>query len=88
MREPISKKIRVRIALILSAFALYHVYKHIVEIQTGCIQVNSHQQRCSFENAANFEGLLNLDLLFMCGWVAGAVVSWIGVVQANRKPRL
>jgi len=81
-----NKKIRLRVALIISAVAIYRAFTYVQQIQTGCIQLGNHE-RCSFENAANFEGLLNLDLLFMCGWVAGAVPCWIAVVQADKEPR-
>jgi hypothetical protein len=86
LQRSMNKKIRLRIALIISAFALYRAFMHIHRIQTGCIQLGDHQ-RCSFENAANFEGLMNLDLLFTCGWVAGAVLCWIAVVQSGKEPR-
>lgn len=81
-----SKKIRLRVALIISAVAIYRAFAYVQHIQTGCVPLGDHQ-RCSFENTANFEGLLNLDLLFTCGWVAAAVLCWIAFVQRDKKPR-
>ncbi|SAL33627.1 hypothetical protein AWB69_03027 [Caballeronia udeis] len=78
-----NKKIRLRVTLAISAFAIYRVFTYVRQVQTGCIQIGNHQ-RCSFENTANFEGLQNVDLLFTCGWVAGAVLCWIGVVQTGK----
>ncbi|WP_323122304.1 hypothetical protein [Burkholderia alba] len=80
-------KLRVRIALIISVFAAYRAYEHVQRILAGCIDYGEHQ-RCSFENADNFEGWLNLDLLFTCGWIAAAVLCWIGIMQQpGKNPR-
>jgi hypothetical protein len=84
--QGMDKKIRVRVALIISAVACYRVFTHVHQIATECIQIGQ-SKRCSFENAANFEGLQNLDLLFTCGWVSGAVLCWFFVAQASNKPR-
>ncbi|WP_175918049.1 hypothetical protein [Burkholderia pyrrocinia] len=76
--------IRLRVAIITSAFAVFNVYMHIQQFISGCIWVRGHQ-RCSFENSANFEGWMDLDLLVTCCWVAGAVMGWVAVAEAARK---
>ncbi|CAB3751893.1 hypothetical protein GQ57_05195 [Burkholderia sp. MSh2] len=79
------KSIRLRFTVIASAFAVYSVYMHIQQLVSGCVWVRGHQ-RCSFENSANFEGWMDLDLMITCCWVAAAVVGWIAVAQAAKKP--
>ncbi|MGS0891302.1 hypothetical protein ACVBGC_01880 [Burkholderia stagnalis] len=79
------KNLRFRATLICSFFAVYHVFMHIQSIASGCIMF-SGRQRCSFENSRNFEGVMNLDLMITCMWVAGAVVGWITVMEARKKP--
>ncbi|QDQ85788.1 hypothetical protein FNZ07_32965 [Paraburkholderia megapolitana] len=79
-----NKKKWLRVALIITAVALYRVYTYVHHIQTGCMQVGAHQ-RCRFENAANFEGLLHVDLLFTCGWVAGAILCWLAFMWSRKK---
>ncbi|AKM03889.1 MULTISPECIES: hypothetical protein [Burkholderia cepacia complex] len=77
--------ISLRVAVITSAFAVFNAYMHIQQFISGCIWVRGHH-RCSFENSTNFEGWMDLDLLITCCWVAAAVVSWVTVAQAGRKP--
>ena len=75
-----------KFALIASAFTVFGLYKLVVSFydsQTGCIQFRTHQT-CSFENAENFQNLLNIELLFACGWIAGAVVCWMVAAQARK----
>ncbi|WP_322024040.1 hypothetical protein [Burkholderia sp. BCC1977] len=79
------KNIRLRLAIITSAFAVYNVYMHFQQLVSGCMWVRGHQ-RCSFENSGNFEGLMDLDLMITCCWVASAVMCWVAVVQSARKP--
>ncbi|AXF23393.1 hypothetical protein CUJ89_23495 [Burkholderia pyrrocinia] len=79
------KNIPLRLAVITSAFAVYNVYMHIQQFISGCMWVRGHH-RCSFENSTNFQGLMDLDLMITCCWVAAAVVGWIAVAQAPRKP--
>jgi hypothetical protein len=78
-----NKKNRIRVALVISASAIYHTFGYVRHIQTGCMQLNGHQI-CSFENPDNFAGLLNLDLLFSCGWLAGALICWIGLIRSSK----
>jgi hypothetical protein len=78
-----------KFALVAVAFTMYGLHKLFVvfhDSQTGCIQFRTHRT-CSFENAANFQNLLNLELLFACGWVAGAAVCWMVAAQAREKRR-
>lgn len=82
---PMKKSMSLRVAVIASAVAVYSVYMHIDQLISGCMWVRG-RQRCSFENSANFEGWMNLDLLVTCCWVAAAVVGWISVVQVTKKP--
>lgn len=79
-------KTRIRIALVISAFSFYRAFMHVDRILTGCIQFSDHQL-CSFENESNFQGLLDLDLFFTCGWVAAAVLCWAAVAQSGRRRR-
>ncbi|WP_446901635.1 hypothetical protein [Burkholderia sp. YIM B11467] len=76
---------RLRVAVIISAFAVFNVYMHVQQFISGCVWVRGHH-RCSFENSANFEGWMDLDLMITCCWVAAAAVSWIAVVQSAKKP--
>ena len=78
------KNIRLRVALIISAVALYRTVIHVHRIVTGCMELGNHL-RCSFENETNYQGLLDLDLLFTCGWVAAAVLCWMSFAQAAKK---
>jgi hypothetical protein len=78
------KNIRLRVALIISAVAIYRVAVHLHRIVTGCMELGS-RLHCSFENERNFQGLLDLDLFVTCGWVAGAVVCWMSVAQVAKK---
>jgi hypothetical protein len=78
------KNIRLRVALIISAVALFRVAVHLHRIVTGCMELGNHL-RCSFENERNFQGLLDLDLFVTCGWVAGAVICWMSFAQAGKK---
>jgi hypothetical protein len=78
-----------KFALIASAITAFGVYKLFVvlqDTQTGCIQFPTHQT-CSYENAGNFQGLLDLQLMFACAWIAGAVVCWMVAAQAKKKER-
>lgn len=78
-----------KLALLAVAFTIYGLYKLFLffhDTQTGCIQFQTHQT-CSFENAENFQTLLNLELMFACGWIAGAVVCWMVVAQTRRNER-
>ncbi|HKT63596.1 hypothetical protein [Burkholderia sp. 22313] len=78
--------IRLRIAIIASAFAVYHVFMHVQWVVSGCIEFVG-RRHCSFENSANFEGMMDFDLLLTCAWVAGAVMAWFAVAQqAPKKP--
>ncbi|MCA8061621.1 MULTISPECIES: hypothetical protein [unclassified Burkholderia] len=79
------KHVRLRLTIIASAFAVYSVYMHIQQFINGCVWVRGHQ-RCSFENSTNFEGWMDLDLMIACCWVAAALVGWISVMQAAKKP--
>lgn len=78
-----------KLALLASAFTALSLYKLFVvfqEMQSGCIQFQTHQT-CSFENAENFQGLLDLELLFACGWLAGAAVCWMAAAQTYKNER-
>jgi hypothetical protein len=79
-----NKKIRLRVALVISVLSIYRIFRYLQDIQTGCIQLGNHQL-CSFENEANFDGLLNLYLLFTCGWAAGAVLCWFAFARAGKE---
>ncbi|RFU46454.1 hypothetical protein D0B32_15610 [Paraburkholderia sp. DHOC27] len=74
------------IALALTLFGLYKLFVVFHDTYTGCIQFQTHQT-CSFENAENFQNLLNLELLFACSWVAAAAVCWMTVLQGKKKAR-
>ena len=74
------------IAVAFTAFGLYKLFVVFQDMQTGCIQFQTHQT-CSYENAENFQGLLDLELRFACGWAAGAVVCWMVAAQAKKKER-
>ncbi|KVF78225.1 hypothetical protein QZM18_03835 [Burkholderia diffusa] len=77
--------IRLRVAIITSAFAVYHVFMHVQGVATGCIAFLG-SRHCSFENSANFEGMMDLDLLLTCAWVAGAMMGWFAIARAPKKP--
>lgn len=77
--------ISLRVAVIASAVAVYSIYMHIQQLISGCMWVRGHR-RCSFENSVNFQGLMDLDLMITCCWVAAAVVGWISVAQRTKKP--
>ncbi|MFP3566162.1 hypothetical protein [Paraburkholderia sp. SIMBA_030] len=74
------------LALVFTVWGLYKLFVVFQDAQTGCIQFRTHQT-CSFENAANFQSLLDLELMFACGWAAGAVVCWMVAAQAKKKER-
>ncbi|WP_175774425.1 hypothetical protein [Burkholderia anthina] len=76
--------IRLRVAIIMSAVAVYHVFMHVQWVMSGCIEFLG-RQHCSFENGANFEGMMNFDLLLTCAWVAGAVMGWFTVARTPKK---
>ncbi|MGU7810601.1 hypothetical protein [Burkholderia sp. AW49-1] len=76
---------RLRVAIIASAFAVYHIFMHVQWVASGCIAFLG-SRHCSFENSANFEGMMDLDLLLTCAWVAGAMMGWFAVARAPRKP--
>ncbi|KUZ00936.1 MULTISPECIES: hypothetical protein [unclassified Burkholderia] len=76
---------RLRVAIIASAFAVYHIFMHVQWVASGCIAFLG-SRHCSFENSANFEGMMDLDLLLTCAWVAGAVMGWFAVARAQKKP--
>ncbi|RKE36941.1 hypothetical protein B0G76_3161 [Paraburkholderia sp. BL23I1N1] len=80
-----SKKLAL-LALALTALGLYKLFTVANDAQSGCIQFRTHQT-CSFENASNFQGLLDLELMFACGWAAGAVVCWMVAAQAKKNER-
>ncbi|RKU05178.1 hypothetical protein C7H84_03290 [Burkholderia sp. Nafp2/4-1b] len=75
---------RLRVAIIASAFAVYHVFMHIQWVASGCIEFLGGRH-CSFENSANFEGMMDVDLLLTCAWVAGAMMAWFSVARAPKK---
>ncbi|KWE31009.1 hypothetical protein [Burkholderia territorii] len=76
--------IRLRVAIIASAFVVYHVFMHIQWVASGCIEFLG-SRHCSFENTANFESMMDFDLLVTCAWVAGAVMAWLAVARAPKK---
>ncbi|AOK07699.1 hypothetical protein LGM90_04470 [Burkholderia sp. AU28942] len=76
--------VRLRVAIIASTFAFYHVFMHVQWIVSGCIEFHGSRY-CSFENTANFEGMMDFDLLLTCAWVAGAVMAWFAVARAPKK---
>ncbi|AFJ88552.1 hypothetical protein QZM46_09015 [Burkholderia vietnamiensis] len=76
--------LRLRVAVIASAFAVYHVFMHVQWIVSGCIEFLG-SRRCSFENDSNFERMMNVDLLLTCAWTAGAAMAWFAVARARRK---
>lgn len=78
-----SKKLAL-IALALTALGLYKLVAAFYDSQSGCIQFRTHQT-CSFENAENFQNLLNIELFSACGWIAGAAVCWMVAAQARRN---
>ncbi|MFM0221358.1 hypothetical protein [Paraburkholderia dipogonis] len=78
-----------KLALFALAFTMFGLYKLFVVFQyaqTGCIQFRTHRT-CSYENAENFQSLFDLELMFACGWAAGAVVCWMVAAQAQKKER-
>ncbi|AFQ50510.1 hypothetical protein [Burkholderia cepacia] len=77
--------IRLRVAIIASAFAFYHVFMHVQWVVSGCIEFLG-SRHCSFENTANFEGMMDFDLLLTCAWVAGALMGWFTIARAPKKP--
>lgn len=76
--------LRLRAAIIVSAFAVYHVFMHAQWVASGCIEFRG-SRHCSFENSENFEGMMNVDLLLTCAWVAGAMMAWFAVARAPKK---
>jgi len=78
------KSISLRVAVIASAVAVYSVYMHIQQLISGCMWVRGHQ-RCSFENSTNFQGLMDLDLMITCCWVAAAVVGGFPLRRARKS---
>ncbi|WP_175674171.1 hypothetical protein [Burkholderia ambifaria] len=76
--------IPLRVAVIASAFAVYHVFMHVQWVISGCIEF-LHGRHCSFENSANFEAMMDFDLLVTCAWVAGAAMAWFSVARAPKK---
>ncbi|WGY71905.1 hypothetical protein KEC55_18995 [Burkholderia cepacia] len=78
------KSMSLRVAVIASAVAAFSIYMHIDQLISGCMWVRG-RQRCSFENSANFEGWMNLDLLVTCCWVATAVVGWMTFAQSGKQ---
>lgn len=78
------KSIRLRVAVIASAFAVFNVYMHVQQLISGCVWVRGHQ-RCSFENSANFESWMDLDLMVTCCWVAAALVGWFAVARPEKQ---
>ncbi|MCC5028427.1 hypothetical protein [Burkholderia dolosa] len=76
--------LRLRVTIIASAFAVYHVFMHLRWAGSGCIQFLG-RQHCQFENGANFDAMMDVDLMLTCAWLAGAVMGWLGVVHARRK---
>ncbi|WNC93236.1 hypothetical protein RI103_20710 [Paraburkholderia sp. FT54] len=78
-----SKKLAL-LALSFTMFGLYKLFVVFQDAQTGCIQFRTHQT-CRYENAENFQSLFDLELMFACGWAAGAVVCWMIAAQAQKK---
>ncbi|AXL50811.1 hypothetical protein DSC91_003192 [Paraburkholderia caffeinilytica] len=74
------------LASAVTALGLYKLFVFFQDVQTGCIQFQTHQT-CSYENAENFQGLLDLELMFACGWAAGAVICWMVAAQAKKSER-
>ncbi|MFM0707934.1 hypothetical protein PQR10_10620 [Paraburkholderia phytofirmans] len=78
-----------KLALLALAFTMFGLYKLFVvfqDMQTGCIQFQTHRT-CSYENAENFQGMLDLELMLACAWAAGAVVCWMVAAQAHKQER-
>ena len=80
-----SKKLAL-LAVTFTAWGLYKLCAVFQDMQAGCIQFQTHKT-CSFENAENFQSLLDVELMFACAWAAGAVICWIVTVEAQRKER-
>ena len=57
---------------------------HIQQFISGCVWVRAISAAVS--KSTNFEGWMDLDLMIACCWVAAAVVGWISVMQAAKKP--
>ncbi|MCR4468667.1 hypothetical protein [Burkholderia sp. SCN-KJ] len=77
--------LRLRVAIIASAFAVYHIFMHVQWVASGCIEFRG-SRHCSFENSENFEGMMDFDLLLTCAWVAGAMMAWFAVARSSKKP--